>query len=194
MAASERKAFTAFFLGSSVTYGSASGGTSFVEALAGRMGWTAVKEAVSGTTLADLGENSYVARLRRRLAGARPDLFVCQLSTNDAARGVPLRAVGEAIDEIVGMARGAWGCPIWFYTSPRFESTAYGEMVRLLNEMAPPRGVRVIDLWNDAAFNRLGEARRARYMADPIHPTLAGYREWWTPKFAAALEAYARVR
>ena len=24
-----------------------------------------------------------------------------------------------------------------------------------------------------------------KYMADVIHPTLIGYKEWWTPKFIA---------
>lgn len=105
---------TAFFLGSSVTFGSASGGVSFVEMLGERLGWTAVKEAVSGTTLANLDENSYPARLRRRLPDVRPDLFVCQLSTNDAARGVPLgepgaeeATVAGAIESVVRLARGA---------------------------------------------------------------------------------------
>ena len=190
---------TAFFLGSSVTFGSASGGVSFVEMLGERLGWTAVKEAVSGTTLANLDENSYPARLRRRLPDVRPDLFVCQLSTNDAARGVPLgepgaqeATVAGAIESVVRLARGAWGCPVWFYTSPRFDSAAYGAMVALLNEMAPALGVRVLDLWNDAAFNALDPAQRARYMADPVHPTLEGYRDWWTPRFAEALASSDR--
>ena len=93
------------------------------------------------------------------------------------------------------LARGAWGCPVWFYTSPRFDSAAYGAMVALLNEMAPALGVRVLDLWNDAAFNALDPAQRARYMADPVHPTLEGYRDWWTPRFAEALASSdGRVR
>ena len=51
------------FLGSSVTYGSASGGVSMVEVIAEKCGCNCVKHAVSGTTLADIGERSYVRRL-----------------------------------------------------------------------------------------------------------------------------------
>ena len=40
------------FLGSSVTYGAESGGVSFVEIMAEKCGFSFVKEAVSGTTLA----------------------------------------------------------------------------------------------------------------------------------------------
>ena len=29
--------------------------------------------------------------------------------------------------------------------------------------------------------------QRELYMADLIHPTKAGYREWWTPVFEKAL-------
>ncbi|MBE6679988.1 MAG: SGNH/GDSL hydrolase family protein, partial [Ruminococcaceae bacterium] len=55
-----------FFLGSSVTYGSASGGISFAEMLAKQYEFNYIKEAVSGTTLVDIGENSYVSRLKKR--------------------------------------------------------------------------------------------------------------------------------
>ncbi|MDY5057717.1 MAG: SGNH/GDSL hydrolase family protein, partial [Bullifex sp.] len=65
-----------------------------------------------------------------------------------------------------------------FYTSPRFESEAYGLMVNALNKIAPDAGITIIDMWNDEAFNA---ARKDAYMADPIHPTEAGYRLWWTP-------------
>ncbi|MCR5041974.1 MAG: SGNH/GDSL hydrolase family protein, partial [Clostridia bacterium] len=79
---------TVAFLGSSVTFGSASGGVSFVEYIAQNTGATTVKEAVPGTTLADTDEQSYVRRIAR--IKDRPDAFVCQLSTNDAGKGVPL--------------------------------------------------------------------------------------------------------
>lgn len=53
------------FLGSSVTFGSNSNEASFVEYLAARDGIVYVKEAVSGTTLVDNGETSYIARMRQ---------------------------------------------------------------------------------------------------------------------------------
>ena len=66
---------TVLFLGSSVTYGACSGGYSFVEALAERTGLIPVKEAVSGTTLADVEDVSYIARMLRLPDTLRPDLF-----------------------------------------------------------------------------------------------------------------------
>ena len=186
------------FLGSSVTYGSAADGVSFADFIAMRCGCRVTKAAVSGTTLVDGAADSYVARLKRIDPSTPVDLFVCQLSTNDAAQDSPLGAlsvdgncdtgtVAGAIEWIIRYARGTWGCPIAFYTSPRFDSAAYAAMVDLLGEAAERWGVAVVDLWNDEGFNAITDEQRARYMADPIHPTRAGYLEWWTPRLEAAL-------
>lgn len=75
---------TVIFLGSSVTYGSASGGISFADMMAKELNFHCIKEAVSGTTLADLDETSYVSRLKRLDPATKADLLICQLSTNDA--------------------------------------------------------------------------------------------------------------
>ena len=56
---------TVLFLGSSVTYGSAAGGVSFAELMEEACGIRCVKEAVSGTTLADINDISYVSRLKK---------------------------------------------------------------------------------------------------------------------------------
>ena len=174
------------FLGSSVTYGSASNGISFADYIAIRNGCSITKEAVSGTTLTDDEPLSYIERLKEIDTSVKADLFVCQLSTNDAAKGKPLgdvlsqdtSTVSGAIRYISGYVSEVWHCPVVFYTSPRFESEAYGLMVNALNKIAPDAGITVIDMWNDEAFNA---ARKDDYMADPIHPTEAGYRLWWTP-------------
>ena len=42
-------------------------------------------------------------------------------------------------------------------------------------------GAAAVDLWSDPRFNASAQGRYALYMADPIHPTKAGYWEWWTP-------------
>lgn len=42
---------------------------------------------------------------------------------------------------------------------------------------------RIIDLWSDTDFNNITDQQRKLYMADKIHPTKAGYLEWWTPVF-----------
>ena len=48
-------------------------------------------------------------------------------------------------------------------------------------------GNRVIDLWNDADFNNITTDEYDLYMADPIHPTKAGYLKWWAPYIEKAL-------
>ena len=183
---------TILFLGSSVTYGSAANGVSFVEQLAEKCGCSVVKEAVSGTTLVDNGPDSYVARMKTMDTSAKADLFVCQLSTNDATQGKPAGAfdgcmdtstIAGAMEFIIDYARRTWNCPVAFYTNPRYDSAAYAAMVDLLYECRGKYGVGVIDLWNDDAFNAITDAQRAEYLADPIHPTLKGYREWWLPVF-----------
>ena len=192
------------FLGSSITAGAAAQGESFAEALAARTGCIATKEAVSGTTLADLGPDSYVARLKRLDRALRPDLFICQLSTNDASQGLPLGTVSPspaaqdadtgsvagAIEFIIDFVRSTWHCPVLFYTSPRFDSPAYGAMVALLRDIADKRHIGVIDLWNDADFNAVTPAQRAAFMADCVHPTARGYREWWAPAMERQIVAF----
>ncbi|MDO5765692.1 MAG: SGNH/GDSL hydrolase family protein [Elusimicrobiales bacterium] len=187
-------------LGSSVTYGSASGGVSFVEMLAEATGCEAVKEAVSSTTLVDVGPESYVSRMRGMDRSLPVRLLVCQLSTNDAARGLPLGqpagpkgtftpdTVAGALETVIVEARNIWHCPAAFYTSPRYDSPSYGRMVELLLRIADLWDVPVIDLWNDRAFNDIAPLNRARWMADPIHPTLEGYREWWLPAMIRGIE------
>ena len=183
------KGRTILFLGSSVTCGSEAGGVSFVDLLAEETGCRTVKEAVSGTTLADRGPDSYVSRMKRLLRQPHADLFVCQLSTNDAAQGIPPDETFAALGEIIGRARRAWRCPAAVYTSPRWPSAAYAELVARLNAGAEAMGIYVIDLWNDDAFNRATDGHRREWMTDEIHPTLRGYREGWTPYFRAALAA-----
>ena len=190
---------TVVFLGSSVTYGSASQGVSFAEYIAARNDCVSVKEAVSGTTLTD-GPSSYIRRLKK-LENPQADLFVCQLSTNDASQNKPLgtvsgsgkasdfdtSTVAGAIEYIIVYARETWNCPVVFYTNPRYDSPAYGRMVELLYRASEKWGITVIDMWNDRDFNAITEEQRALYMADSIHPTQAGYLEWWTPMMERTL-------
>ena len=187
------------FLGSSVTYGSASGGVSFADFIAQRNGCAITKEAVSGTTLVDEGEDSYISRLKRLDKSIPADLFVCQLSTNDATHGKPLgmlsdseiydtKTVAGAILYILSYVKKVWGCPVVFYTNPRYESPEYDKMVSLLHKIERNYGITVIDMWNDTAFNAITAEQRQRYMADPIHPTREGYLEWWTPYMEQTLQ------
>ena len=180
------------FLGSSVTYGAASKGVSFADYISLRDNCTITKEAVSGTTLVDTKDDSYISRMKKLDKNTAADIFVCQLSTNDATRKKPLGQISEngeydtstvagAIEFIIDYARDTWHCPVVFYTNPRYESSEYAAMVSMLHEIAEVHDITVIDLWNDTDFNNITGEQREIYMADPIHPTQAGYLEWWTP-------------
>ncbi len=197
---------TVLFLGSSVTYGYGSLGESFADFLAQTDGIVCIKEAVSGTTLADLKTNSYVNRMKNMDTSIKADAFVCQLSTNDATKQVPLgqiadgfsqelfdtKTVAGAIEYIISYAKKTWNCPVVFYTQAKYDSTYYGEMVLLLSEIAAKWNITVLDLWNDEAINTISEQQRSLYLVDAIHPTKAGYTEWWLPSFRACLTEVIR--
>lgn len=188
------------FLGSSVTYGEAAGGISFADIICGQNGYEMIKEAVSGTTLVDEGPDSYVSRMRR-IDAEDADLLLCQLSTNDATQKKPLGKVGDSMDiasfdtgtiagaleYIIAYTRKRWGCYVMFYTSPKYDSGEYGQMVNLLKKVSMKWTVPVIDMWNDRKFNAISHEEYGRYMADPIHPTLEGYREWVAPYIGDAI-------
>ena len=185
---------TVLFLGSSVTYGSASGGVSFADYIGKRDGCKVIKSAVSGTTLVESGINSYVSRLKK-LDTEKVDLFVCQLSTNDASQKKELgkiiesknlndfdtKTIAGAIEYIICYSKEKWNCPVIFYTNPSYDSELYGEMVDILKEAEAKWDISVIDMWNDAGLNAALNKNTALYMADKIHPTKAGYLEIWTP-------------
>ena len=194
------------FLGSSVTFGAASEGQSFVELFEKLDGVDAVKDAKSGTTLADRtslpallffgnGE-SYVKRLKKHDAGEEIDCVVCQLSTNDATMKRPLgeiapsedpadfdvKTVTGAMETIIRYCRDTWNCPVVFYTGSRYDSEEYAAMVKRLYELQEKWGIGIIDLYTDDAFNDIEKETYDLYMYDSIHPTKAGYVRWWMPK------------
>ena len=185
------------FLGSSVTKGFAAYGKSFVDMIAARTGANCVKEAVSGTTLVDDNAKSYVARLKALDPKTPCDLFVCQLSTNDATKKKPLgkvAAAGEAYDTktvcgaieyIIDYAKKTWNCPIAFYTNPKYASPEHKAMVEALYAIAKKWDIGVIDLWNDRELNT-EKSKKHACMNDQIHPTKKGYA-LWTPVMEAAL-------
>lgn len=184
------------YLGSSVTFGAMSLETSFVEYIAKRNNNTYVKEAASGTTLVDSSLLSYVSRLKK-IKEDKADIFVCQLSTNDASQNKELGEISitnkdtgtiiGAINYIIDYVRDRYDCPILFYTNPYYESDRYKAMVDALNAIKEERDISVLDLYSDKEFNDITQKQRKLYMADDIHPTKAGYLKWWTPLFEKAL-------
>ncbi len=179
------------FLGSSVTKGYGSCGTSFADYLTKRYGLFAMKEAVGGTTLVTLDDTSYIPRLMgNSYSSIDFDVLVCQLSTNDAKKGMPLGEIGTfdestvigAIETIIRYAEDLWGCDVIFYTGSHYDSENYDAMVKALYEVQKVYDIEIIDLWNDEAFNDITDEERGLYMLDDVHPTMAGYLEWWLPK------------
>ena len=192
-------------LGSSVVYGTASQENSVGEYLSARFGCDLTKEAVSGTTLADNGPNSYVQRMLNKIPkDASIDLFICQLSTNDASKQISLGKISDgtdlnnfdtttvtgAIEYIIAYARETWNCPVIFFTGSRYDSTGYEAMVNRLLELQEKWNIGVLDLWSSEKFNDISEADRKIYMADGIHPTKAGYRDWWGPEMERQMTEY----
>ena len=179
------KGKTILFLGSSVTYGSHAGGVSFAELMAEKCEINCIKEAVSGTTLADIDDSSYVARLKRVDKTICPDLFICQLSTNDASTrlSVDIADVEKAIRFIVKYVSTTFDCPIVFYTGTFFENDRYADMIKLLYRLQNEYDFNILDMYNDEEMLNIDHEKYQIYMDDPVHPTLQGYKEWWTPKF-----------
>lgn len=202
---------TYLFLGSSVTYGYGSDGESMADFIAKRNSCTVIKEAVSGTTLADIDDDkkgkSYVKRLEEYIASSDKaehlDAFVCQLSTNDMYDTASFGTVTDesvtnkdefvkettygAIEYIIALVKETWNCPIVFYTNNNIPNENYETMISALHQIETKWSISVIDLYNDTDFNNITDEQRALYMTDNVHPTKAGYRDWWTPKFEECL-------
>ena len=192
---------TVILLGSSVTFGYGSLGVSFADFLEKSDGITAVKEAVSGTTLVDVKSNSYISRMKKIDKNIIADAFICQLSTNDATKEMPLgkisdgfemndfdtQTVAGAIEYIIAYSNETWNCPVVFYTQAKYDSGHYTKMVDLLLEIQKKWNITVIDLWNNDEINSITDEERKIYLVDHIHPTKAGYKEWWLPEFQECL-------
>lgn len=138
---------TIYWLGSSVTYGSASYAQSMADYLAAMTGCISKKEAVSGTTLyddggtGDSGAKSYTRRMLNSSVFDKDeqiDAFICQISTNDA-RNDRLNKWGEmrtdneivveafdrsttlgGVEFIIAYVRETWNCPVYFYSGGYF--------------------------------------------------------------------------
>ncbi len=191
---------TIVWLGSSVTYGYGSDGYSMADEISRRhKNTTCYKYAISGTTLVNEDGTSYVARMKRDIRpDMKIDLFVVQLSTNDASQNKALgtlasgiepgtfndKTVMGAMETIISYAKETWNCPVVFYTGTKYESVPYEKMVQGLYQIANKWNIGLVDLWGDAQMSSvLGTAQYKNYMKDSIHPTKTGYVNWWTPKF-----------
>ena len=108
-----------------------------------------------------------------------------------------------AMEYVVAYVRKTWDCPVYFYTNARFDDKGergsgdplgsdYAKLVGKTHELAEKwnglgADVRVIDLFNDEAFNDVSDEDYGFWMYDAVHPYKAGYLEWWTPAFEKVL-------
>lgn len=196
------------WLGSSVTFGMQSGGYTMADAIEDNHAATeCLKYAISGTTLVNESESSYVERVKEIDPDMEIDLFVVQLSTNDATQGKTLGNVSEsteleafddktiigAMEYIIAYVEETWNCPVVFYTGTYYEDENYAAMVEALLQLQEKWNIGVVDLWNDEEMTALyGTEQYKTYMGDEIHPVRDGYVEWWTPKFEAYLSEYMK--
>ncbi len=150
--------------------------------------------------------DSYIKRLKELDPEQTVDCLVCQLSTNDATKKLPMgeissseelssfdtQTVTGAIEYILRYCRDTWRCPVVFYTGSWYESTEYEAMVHRLYELRDKWDFGLVDLYTDEAFNDIDQETYDFYMFDSIHPTKAGYLEWWMPKLEAELTAFLK--
>lgn len=187
------------FLGSSVTLGFGALAESFVDDLWKKDGVIATKDAENGTTLVDIDRynqgDSYVARFKEDLKREKPDIFVLQLSTNDAttnqelgqiesSNNFNLKTITGALEYIISKAQTTWHCPILLYINPDFDNHLYQRMVERALELVKKYQISVLDFYHKTDFKAKDPDL---YMADPIHPTRAGYLEKWSPAFEREL-------
>ena len=190
-----------YFLGSSVTYGHANNGSSFVNEIQNLLQCVCVKEAVSGTTLANNGSNSYVARMLSNWdKNAKVDTLIVQLSTNDVSQNIARGTISDtknpedidntttlgAIEYIIAYAKKTWNCEVVFYTNPKYNNAQYESLVEDLYQIQEKWGIGIVDFYNYKDMDPLSDETLASYMADAIHPNALGYR-WMGEVFAEYL-------
>ncbi len=154
-----------------------------------------------------LNGKSYVYRLDNYIAKEdcvkNVDYFCLQLSTNDMYKSARFGAVTDAdvkdinsfnktttfgaIEYIVAKAKETWDCKVVIWSNSYFQNNNYKKMVDATKEIASKWNIEFLNLYEDEEFNKIGDANKALYMKDNIHPTKAGYREWWVPKFEECL-------
>lgn len=109
-----------------------------------------------------------------------------------------------AIESILAYVEKTWDCPIYIYTNAYFgdeglrsigntKGSDYAKLVDGAKEIVAKYDgkegyeVRLVDLFNDEAFNDISDDDYRFYMADAIHPYRTGYLYWWTPYFEKVL-------
>jgi lysophospholipase L1-like esterase len=139
------------------------------------------------------------------------DVVVVQLSTNDATSGGDLGELSSAttfaeidsttytggMEAVIAYAKETLGCEILIYSNPEFrhdtgmyEPEAYDEMVQQTKKIAEKWDVDFLNMWEDEECKAVTDKQWKLWMGDAVHPTRAGYLEWWTPMFQEVLYSY----
>lgn len=184
------------FLGSSVTYGLAAKGVSFVDYLAKKDGVDVYKSAISGTTLAGNDRRSYIQRYKEEVKPKGPyDLLVVQLSTNDSRYDKKLGEITAknsgpfdetttlgALEAILQDAKSNLKVPVLVFTCLRDADDEYQILREKLFELQNKWNFEILDLWNNSEL-RQKTAEMADVMVDDVHATQKGYLKLWLPLF-----------
>lgn len=191
---SDKKKIKILAIGSSVTRGYATNGYSFVDMLNeyddNEYYFEVIKEAIDGTTLANIDKDSYVARLRKYSLDELKsfDYILVQLSTNDLSRVKKEDDVNDetttlgAINEFLKLDKSFNEPKIIFYTCFKDRDKSYEKRIESLKNLLEKDSLGFIDFYYDENF--INQDFNF-VMQDPVHPNINGYK-FLTEKFAKA--------
>ncbi len=172
-------------LGSSITKGYGNNDISFVEMLNDykdeEISFDVKKEAINGTTLANLNAKSYLSRLRNYSYDdlKKYDYVLIQLSTNDIFRIFrkhnknPEKTTIGAIEVIFDYLRENFSGQIIFYTCFMKRNSRYENLINSLKTLQNLHIFQIFDFYND---NQMLNSDFKNIMSDNIHPNENGYK------------------
>lgn len=133
-----------------------------------------------------------------------------ELSTSNDKDDFDYSTVIGAMEYIIAYVKEKWDCPVIFYINPYLSDDmiqryadannanadeikaayqdTYEKMIDALYIVQNKWNISIIDMWNNDDFKNINLDLRDYYMADPIHPTKAGYLFWYTPYIQQQLE------
>lgn len=121
-------------------------------------------------------------KIKQLMNGVVPDLYENAQVADDEGK--------QILEYIICYAQETWDCQVVFFTESRYDSEEYRAMVDQLLKLKDKWGIGVLDLWSSDTFNDISDEQRDVYMYDNIHPTKAGYRDWWGPEQERKLLAF----
>ena len=192
-----------YFLGSSVTQGTNDHGNSWADYVADRYGDQVItrKRALSGTTLVNTEDASYIGRMLDQISPtAKIDHLIVQLSTNDSGWGLPIGTLGpqnefrskyydnrindfgkqgsreiiNGMEFIIAYAMETWGCKVSFWSGPNCNRDTYTAMEDALTKQIEPK-------WRDKGmgvidYYHMWYPEKGKVIADDlVHPYQEGY-------------------